>query len=83
MSVTCGFWHTLDSLEPERVLVDHAVHTAVAGPAYPGCPLLSAAVSHRYPHVEHRMFQKVRVLIAQPFEQLRRNISMQARHTGT
>jgi hypothetical protein len=28
------------------------------------------------------MFEKVRVLIAQPFEQLRRNISMQARHAG-
>jgi len=61
----------VDPLQAELVLVNDAIHAAVAGAADPARGAISPAVPHSHQNVENRLLQEGRPLLSQPFEQLR------------
>jgi hypothetical protein len=61
----------VDHVQPEPVLVDHAVQALVAGAAKAlGGVLTRAAVAHRQQHVQHDGLKEVRRLVEDPAEHL-------------
>jgi hypothetical protein len=62
-------------------LVDHAVDPSVTAPTDSTSPLLDAAITHRYQHVQDGLLKKVRTRGSESFDQLCCNLCTETRNT--
>jgi|GEM_PF-6308237 len=67
----------VDLIETQRILINNAVYTAVTGTADTTGASFRSAVAHCYQDFQDRLFQELRVLFAQPGEQLTGHVRVQ------